>query len=104
MLPPVKYFIILMLENRSFDHMLGFLQSADYPIDGLSGNESNDDTNERAVTVDNSARFSGDFDPDPGHDFDDVTIQLFGTRQPEPGADADMSGFVRSYARRCGGD
>ena len=43
-LPPIKYFIVLMLENRSFDHMLGFLKSPDYAIDGLAGNESNEDT------------------------------------------------------------
>lgn len=29
-----------MLENRSFDHMLGFMAGPGYPIDGLSGTES----------------------------------------------------------------
>ena len=32
--PPIKYFIVLMLENRSFDHMLGFLKSPDIPSNG----------------------------------------------------------------------
>jgi phospholipase C len=36
--PPVKSFIVLMLENRSFDHMLGYLKAPDYPIDGLGRN------------------------------------------------------------------
>jgi phospholipase C len=29
--------IVLMLENRSFDHMLGFLSAPDYQIGGLTG-------------------------------------------------------------------
>jgi phospholipase C len=104
--PPIKYFIVLMLENRSFDHMLGFLESPDYPIEGLDRTKpkTNDDTNEVEVPVDNTAQYSGDFDPDPGHDFDDVTMQLYGTGTPGPGAIPDMSGFVRSYAKRCNGD
>jgi phospholipase C len=35
--PPIQYFIVLMLENRSFDHMLGYLRAPDYQIDGLKG-------------------------------------------------------------------
>ena len=38
--------IVLMLENRSFDHMLGFLKTPN----GLTGNESND-----GVVVSNDA-------------------------------------------------
>jgi phospholipase C len=34
---PIKHVVVLMMENRSFDHLLGFL-SKDYPkIDGLTG-------------------------------------------------------------------
>ncbi len=50
--------VVLMLENRSFDHMLGFLcagsgnvSSAGQPFDGLSGQESNSDGSGRAVPV-----------------------------------------------------
>jgi phospholipase C len=39
----IKHLVVLMLENRSFDHMLGFLQSNSYSIDGLTGNETNPD-------------------------------------------------------------
>lgn len=102
--PPIKYFIVLMLENRSFDHMLGYLKSPDYQIEGLDGHEANEDANEEDVGVSNTARYAGDFDTDPGHDFEDVNIQLFGTRTPSAGAMADMSGFVKSYAIRCNGD
>ncbi|MDQ2777354.1 MAG: hypothetical protein M3Y57_20915 [Acidobacteriota bacterium] len=102
--PPIKYFIVLMLENRSFDHMLGYLKAPDYQIEGLDETQVNNDSNEKSVPVDNSAQYAGDFYPDPGHDFDDVTIQLYGTSEPAPGASPNMSGFVRSYADRCNGD
>jgi phospholipase C len=84
--------------------MLGWMKAPDYPIDGLDGAETNEDGNETAVAVNRDAGYSGDFDPDPGHDFDDVTIQLYGTSQPAPGAEPDMSGFVKAYAKRCNGN
>jgi phospholipase C len=47
-LSSVEHVVVLMLENRSFDHMLGFLYSdsgnvspAGQPYEGLTGSESN---------------------------------------------------------------
>jgi len=37
----LKHIVVLMMENRSFDHMLGFAQTPAWPIDGLTGNEAN---------------------------------------------------------------
>src|SRR5580658_10219572 len=37
--------VVLMMENRSFDHMLGGLMKTHPGINGLTGNESNPDTN-----------------------------------------------------------
>jgi phospholipase C len=37
----IQHVIVLMLENRSFDHMMGFLRSAEHQIDGLMGTEFN---------------------------------------------------------------
>ena len=50
MAPPPEHVFVLMLENRSFDHMLGFsgITGTDAAtgnptaIDGLSGAEAND--------------------------------------------------------------
>ena len=48
-LPSVKHIVQLMLENRSFDQMLGFLyhpanqSPSGQPFDGLTGKESNPD-------------------------------------------------------------
>ena len=47
-MPPagtIQHLVVLMMENRSFDHMFGFLKSEQYPIEGLTGTESNPDVN-----------------------------------------------------------
>jgi hypothetical protein len=36
----LKHVVVLMMENRSFDHMLGSLKADDPRINGLTGNES----------------------------------------------------------------
>jgi phospholipase C len=97
--PRIDHLVVLMLENRSFDHMLGFLRSPEYPIDGLSGDEANPSSDGGPdVRVSHNALAAGDLNPDPGHDFEDVNVQLFGNRAPVAGAPATMKGFVRSYA------
>jgi hypothetical protein len=57
-LPSVKYLVQLILENRSFDHMLGFLYAVagnvsptGQPFEGLVGSESNTDASGNTVTV-----------------------------------------------------
>jgi phospholipase C len=39
----VKHIVVLMMENRSFDQMLGFLQDAGLDVDGLAGARPNFD-------------------------------------------------------------
>jgi phospholipase C len=98
----IEHLVVLMMENRSFDHMLGFLRAPDYQIDGLSGLESNTDSAGNEVRATRSARHSGDLTTDPSHDFFDVMEQMFGTRAPAAGQQPDMSGFVRNYERFAG--
>src|SRR6185436_10155310 len=70
----IKHIIVLMLENRSFDHMFGYL-NVDQPripgdkIDNLTGDESNVDDSGNDVPVSMDARFAGDYRVDPGHHF-----------------------------------
>jgi len=40
----LKHIVVLMMENRSFDHMLGSLKAVDPRIDGVSDQLSNPDT------------------------------------------------------------
>jgi len=100
--PPgtIQHLVVLMLENRSFDHMLGFMKSPDYAIEGLNGDESNPDENGNSVFVSADARYSGDFTPDPGHHFPDVNTQIFGS--VDGTGPATMQGFVKAY-RAMGG-
>jgi phospholipase C len=92
----LKHIVVLMMENRSFDHMLGALQAQDPRINGLSGDETNLDTTNEPVKVQPLAAFQGQLDPDPDHHFPAVNKQLFfGTNGP-PGVPA-MQGFVQSY-------
>lgn len=91
----IEHLVVLMMENRSFDHMFGFLRSPDWPIDGLVGTETNPDVNGRPVRVTPDAAYMGDLAADPGHDFASVNEQVFGN-STGTGA-ANMQGFVRSY-------
>ena len=101
--PPgqIEHLVVLMMENRSFDHLLGFLKSDDYPIEGLTGKESNRDSTGEPIKVTDDANYSGDLGTDPGHHFPDVAIQMYGStdRTGEP----TMSGFVVDYEKMCGG-
>jgi len=96
-----------MLENRSFDHMLGFLYPNKtgpngQPFEGLLGTESNNDASGNAVQVFqiNTATPDAYFMPgaDPGEGYANTNSQLFGTgKEPTP-AVATNSGFVTNYA------
>ena len=39
-LDSLKHVVVLMMENRSFDHLLGSLKAVDPRIDGLTGDEA----------------------------------------------------------------
>lgn len=74
---PIKAVVVLVLENRSFDHMLGWMKRSVNPaIDGLTGDECNPnstkDPNPHFVCVSDDAAY---VNSDPGHDFEDVFQQ-----------------------------
>src|ERR1700690_4307112 len=92
----LKHVVVLMMENRSFDHILGALKAEDPRINGLTGQESNLDTSNEPAKVQPIAKFQGELDPDPDHHFPAVYKQLyFGTSGPP--AQPSMGGFVQSY-------
>ena len=90
----LKHIVVLMMENRSFDHMLGSLKTLDNRIDGLAGTESNLDTTNEPAPVKPMAEFQSQLDPDPNHHFPAVHQQLF---DGGPVGQATMKGFVKSY-------
>jgi phospholipase C len=95
-LDSLQHLVVLMMENRSFDHMLGALMAVDNRIDGLTGNESNPDTTGALAKVQAQAAFQGQLDPDPDHHFPGVDLQIFNGSMATPRI-ASMQGFVRSY-------
>lgn len=95
-LDKLKHIVVLMMENRSFDHMLGALEATDPRIDGLDGTQSNPDTTGKAAPAAPLAEFQGQLDPDPAHDFPGTDLQIF-NGDTTPGRVATMQGFVKSY-------
>ncbi len=109
----IEHIFVLMLENRSFDHMLGFssLEGIDAEtgertkIRGLTGNESNDFNGHR-YPVSRGADYA--MPVDPHHEFPDILHQLCGPKAVyQPGGEypsVDNSGYVASYAASGGND
>jgi phospholipase C len=69
MLAGIDTFVVLMMENRSFDHYLGALRLVEGrdDVDGLTGSESNPAPSGPAVLVHRLDDFTPD---DPAHDWD----------------------------------
>jgi phospholipase C len=92
----LQHLVVLMMENRSFDHMLGGLKKQYPKINGLAGNEANPDTTGAMVQVTATAQFEGQLKEDPDHHFPGVDLQIFGGSQASDRT-ATMQGFIKSY-------
>jgi len=92
----LKHVVVLMMENRSFDHMLGGLMKQYPKVNGLTGNESNPDTEGATIRVQPKAEFQSQLDPDPDHHFPGVDLQIFGGQKGN-GRVPNMQGFVKDY-------
>ena len=97
-----EHVVVLMLENRSFDNLLGYLYPDGVPADaplaktfeGVAGRDlSNPDDGGTPIPVSVGTDHHQPF-PDPGEEFDHVQTQIFGRGRssPEP-----MKGFVVDY-------
>jgi phospholipase C len=93
----LRHVVVLMMENRSFDHMLGALKATHPNIDGLTGNESNPDTSGAQVRVQPLAEYQSQLDPDPNHHFAAVNLQIFNNSQHGAPLPPTMQGFIASY-------
>jgi phospholipase C len=104
----IDHFVVVMLENRSFDNLLGFLYADrnnvspnGHPFEGLKGNEANPDSSGKPVPVfkiQKTAKLSY-FYPraDPGEGFANTNVQLFGTNPAPAGTAATNQGFVKNF-------
>ncbi len=103
-MPKIEHVVVLALENRSFDSMLGRLYPKSESFDGLDGSETNPwhrpDGSVDEIGGWNSPQLTAHAasipTQDPGEWFGDINEQIFG-RDTTPGAPATMSGFVDNF-------
>ncbi|MGB9236834.1 MAG: alkaline phosphatase family protein [Terriglobales bacterium] len=91
----LKHIVVLMMENRSYDHMLGYMQVPG--LDGLTGHETNLDGNGQVQSVQPTAAAQAELNPDPDHSWPGVNTQIFGNPQGIDDGSPKMQGFIRSY-------
>lgn len=101
----IEHIVVLMLENRSFDSMLGRLYPKSSTFDGLAGNETNPLFGGNDISVwRSSATVSADMSvptPDPGEFWTDINMQLFGLDGKPGNQVPPMNGFVNNYVRQA---
>ncbi|MGC2108885.1 MAG: alkaline phosphatase family protein [Candidatus Korobacteraceae bacterium] len=114
LLNKINHVVVVMLENRSFDHMLGFLYADSKnqsphgkPFEGLTGNETVSDGKGRTVQV-YKIQASDPYPyfmpgADPGEGYLNTNSQLFGTKTaPTPIVPATNQGFVSNFSYTLG--
>jgi phospholipase C len=96
----IDHVVVLMLENRSFDHMLGYLAHPDPSFHGINGSAppSNPGWSSRsAVATSPRAKRALPYGPDHSHDAVMQQLAVVGTG---PTKRATNQGFVQSYERK----
>ncbi|MBV8631142.1 MAG: hypothetical protein JOZ83_09485, partial [Silvibacterium sp.] len=121
-LAQIKHIIVVMLENRSFDNICGWLYKPGTPqptqflpagspqrFDGLNSSLFNpvhetyfNGQSAETYPIFDRANSTNMPNPDPKEDFDDVNYQLFGTEPPNPNPKWPNLGFVINYAKVTG--
>ncbi len=107
--PRIKHLVVLMLENRSFDHLFGFFQqSTGQKVENLQGpnatlsnlldpSQAPSATNP-SFTVGQPAPFAIHDKDGPPHSFHAVCLQLCNSQSgPSPANPVKNNGFIRAY-------
>src|SRR5205823_3253841 len=85
---PIRHVIVLMLENRSFDQMLGCLQQLYPQLDGIApGQPPRTNTDDKGVAYQQLPGASFVAPADPNHDYEHVLYQIANGNR----------GFVQDY-------
>ena len=86
----IDHIVVLMMENRSFDHMLGYLskEGGRTDVDGLRGGEKN---SYKGVDYSSNLLVGTRFKESPPHGHDPVENQIDGGK---------MDGFVAEFAKQ----
>lgn len=88
---PIKHVVVLMMENHSFDQILGCMKSTYPGLEGIdpSNPKSNPDYPATASRLTQAATTETAIGLDPRHDLQDVLMQI----------SSNCSGFVQNFAR-----
>jgi phospholipase C len=114
----IEHIVVLMMENRSFDNLLGWLYDPSNPapfnglppsnFEGMYGKSLSNPGPNGAVPVGKGYQPTAP-NPDPGEPYEDVYAQVFGQQKvplnqvpPRPELPCNMKGFVRNYAIQPG--
>src|SRR5678815_224094 len=95
---PIENIVVLMVENRSFDNILGTLYPHSSTFEGLllDGSMANIYNNQTyPVTNESSGNTFTTPTPDPGELFQDMNLQIF--NNTDGSGDANMGGFVNDW-------
>eukprot|EP01013_Petalomonas_cantuscygni_P000933 TRINITY_DN1090_c0_g1_i1.p1 TRINITY_DN1090_c0_g1~~TRINITY_DN1090_c0_g1_i1.p1 ORF type:complete len:519 (-),score=103.83 TRINITY_DN1090_c0_g1_i1:242-1798(-) len=101
----IKHVVTLMMENRAFDHMLGWLKEDGHPVDGLTkGMGQPLDPTRPAKGWLNYTRDAPDVgDNDPDHGFEGTAFEIFGSESVHvhgPYPAPSMNGFAAREIQR----
>lgn len=109
--PPIDCVVVLMQENRAFDHLFGRWPGASGIGSGSYANRPHPSLPARignlAISAGQPAQFTVAQGQGPGHSLDDVNVQLYTSRIVAPGTalkPIDDRGFVQDYLRTLATD
>jgi phospholipase C len=110
-LPPIQCVVVLMQENRSFDHLFGTWPGASGLKQGPFSNRPNPAApaaaGNKAIAAGQPALFSVAQGQGPGHSLDDTNVQLFNEKIVPAGAaplPPNNRGFVENYQNELAAD
>jgi phospholipase C len=105
-LPPIDCVVVLMQENRAFDHLFGQWPGAAGIESGSYSNRPNPSLpagpGNLAISTGQPAQFTVAQGQGPGHSLDDTNVQLFTSKIVAPGTalkPVNDRGFVQDYLR-----
>ena len=96
----IQNLVVLMLENRSFDNVLGSLYPNSARFEGLKLDGTMSNTYHGTTYPVTNTSSTDPFvtpTPDPGESFSDMSLQIFNTTDPPEGAPANMAGFINDW-------
>ncbi|RYH20067.1 hypothetical protein EON65_24690 [archaeon] len=100
----IEHVIVLMMENRSFDHMLGYLKRINNEIDGCLPEDARCSNPADPADPSSPKTFVSEdavyVQASPDHSIHGTTLEIFGS-QDDSGS-ASMQGFISAYSHTTG--